>query len=110
MNRRALLAIALSAIVCSVTIAAEKHKPATHTVIMQAMVFSPATLTVAPGDTIVWVNRDPVAHTATARGDGGFDSGVIQPGRSWRYTVTNRGDRAYLCIYHPTMTGTLRVR
>jgi len=38
----------------------------THTVIMQAVAFSPPALAVRQGDLVVWVNRDPFPHTATA--------------------------------------------
>jgi plastocyanin len=33
------------------------------------LVFSPEELKVKVGDTITWINKDIVAHTATARGD-----------------------------------------
>ena len=52
-----------------------------HTVTIDGASFSPADLTVKAGDTIVWVNKDLLAHTATAKG-GAFDSKVIQPGDS----------------------------
>ena len=35
---------------------------------MQAVQFAPATLKVKRGDTVVWTNRDPFPHTATAAG------------------------------------------
>lgn len=80
-----------------------------HTVRIEAMHFQPVTLTVAPGDVVVWVNRDVVPHTATSPGESGFDSGVIAPGKSWRYEVRDTGEHEYLCVLHPTMKGTLRV-
>src|SRR5204862_476961 len=43
----------------------------THTVEIRGMEFHPAELTVAVGDTIVWINRDIVPHTATAGGGAG---------------------------------------
>ena len=58
------------------------------------MRFQPETLDVARGDTVVWVNKDLVAHTATSEA-GGFDSKVIQPEKSWKFTVTKKGEFAY---------------
>lgn len=70
--------------------------------------FSPADLSVTAGDTIVWVNKDLLAHTATAKG-GAFDSTVIQPGESWRFVAKTVGAFPYICAFHP-MTATLTVR
>ena len=43
----------------------------------------------APGDTIVWVVKDLVPHTATSKA-GGFDSKDIQADKSWRNTIHTR--------------------
>ena len=70
--------------------------------------FSPADLTVSAGDTVVWVNKDILAHTATAK-SGAFDSKVVQPGASWQFVAKKKGAFPYTCIFHP-MNGTLTVR
>jgi plastocyanin len=57
---------------------------------------------------VIWVNKDVVAHTATSQA-GHFDSGIIAPGKSWKYKVSRAGESAYTCTYHPTMKATLRV-
>ena len=57
----------------------------------------------------MWVNKDLVPHTATSEA-GGFDSQMIEAGKSWTYTVRKKGDLAYICTYHPTMKAMLRVR
>ena len=88
---------------------AAARKPATHTVTIDASRFEPETLSVAAGDTVVWVNKDLVAHTATSK-SGAFDSGLIAPGKSWKYKTKRAGNFAYTCTYHPTMNGTLRVK
>ena len=84
------------------------RKPATHTVTIDASQFSPATLTVRSGDTIVWVNKDILAHTATSTG-GGFDSNVIEAGKSWKLVVKKKGSFPYTCSFHP-MNGHIIVR
>ena len=83
-------------------------QPQTYTVVIEGMRFEPADLTVDPGDTIVWMNKDMFAHTATA--DGGFDSRTIDAGGSWRLTLQTPGDVPYICSLHPTMKAMVRVR
>lgn len=82
--------------------------PKTHTVTIDEMRFQPDVLTVSPGDTVVWVNKDLVPHTATS-GAGGFDSKELPTGKSWSYKATAKGDFAYVCTIHPTMRATLKV-
>ena len=82
-------------------------KPVTHTIVMRATAYAPLALTVKRGDTIVWVNKDPFPHTATAKGV--FDSTSIAAGASWKYQARKAGDYKYICTFHPNMVGTLRV-
>jgi len=82
---------------------------ATHTIVIADMKFTPETLTVRPGDTVVWVNKDFFPHTATAR-DGTFDSGDIPTSKSWKYTTTKKGTFLYICTLHPTMKAALMVK
>ena len=86
----------------------EPPKPRTHTVTIEGMRFEPATVTVARGDTIVWVNKDVVAHTATSA-TAGFDSKIIPPDKSWRHKAAKKGRFDYVCTYHPTMVGVVQV-
>jgi plastocyanin len=91
--------------------ATNRPQPKTHTVIMEGMVFRPDVITVTSGDTIVWVNKDIVPHSATSAA-AGFDSKAILANESWRYTVPEqKGDFDYICWFHPTtMTAKLQVR
>ena len=108
--RAAILAVAATMIVFAIGLAAgERAKPKTHTVTMENMRFQPERLTVARGDTVVWVNKDLVPHTATSKA-GGFDSQIILAAKSWKFTVRKKGDFAYVCTFHPTMTARLRVK
>jgi len=79
----------------------------THEVVIQGLLYVPETLTVRPGDVVVWTNKDPFPHTVTA--SGGFDSGSIAASKSWRFTARKAGTYPYLCTLHTTMKGTLRV-
>ena len=80
----------------------------THTVVIDGMQFQPPTLVLKRGDTVVWQNKDLVPHTATAAG--GFDSGRIESGERWSWTVPGDGRIDYVCTYHPGMKGSLTVR
>ncbi len=99
----------LTLIACAMALNAMVPQPKTHTVTIEDMRFQPEVLTVASGDTIVWVNKDLVPHTATSQA-GGFDSKAIEAGRSWRFTVSAKGDFAYVCTFHPAMTAMLHVQ
>jgi plastocyanin len=81
----------------------------THTVVMEGMKFSPATLRIQPGDTIVFKNNDLVPHTATAKQRGGFDSGLIKPGESWTFVPEFHARVPYMCTFHPMMEGRIEV-
>jgi len=103
-------ATALAVALCIVgVVASERAVSKTHTITIEGMRFQPQTLTVSRGDTIVWVNKDLVPHTATSKA-GAFDSPTIQADESWKYTAGTTGEFAYICAFHPAMTATLRVQ
>jgi plastocyanin len=79
----------------------------THVVVIEGMRFVPDTLVARRGDRIVWRNKDLVPHTATAAKV--FDSGNIASSASWTHVARDAGTFPYVCTFHPTMTGTLRV-
>ena len=81
--------------------------PRVHTIVIAKMKFGPVPSGIHAGDTIVWVNRDPVKHSATAR-DRSFNVD-LPPGKSGRTIVRRIGASAFYCIYHPGMKGTLTV-
>ena len=74
---------------------------------MENLVISPATATAKVGDTVEWVNKDILAHTATARG-GNFDV-TIPPKQTMRRILKKPGDIAYYCRFHPNMKATLTI-
>ncbi|HEX6590113.1 MAG TPA: cupredoxin family copper-binding protein [Longimicrobiales bacterium] len=80
-----------------------------HVVEMTRFAFQPFQVEVAPGDTVRWLNRELVPHTATAR-DGSWDSGGIEQGASWSWVADRRGTIDYVCAYHPSMRGRIVVR
>jgi plastocyanin len=96
-----------AALVAAPAVTAGADSARTHEVVIQGLLYVPETLTVRPGDVVVWINKDPFPHTATAAG--AFDSGPIAAGKTWRFTAKKAGTYSYLCTLHTTMKGTLRV-
>ncbi|MCB1381829.1 MAG: cupredoxin family copper-binding protein [Notoacmeibacter sp.] len=80
---------------------------ANHSVSIKGMKFSPASLTVAAGDTITFSNGDAMPHTASGPA---FDTGNIAPGSSKKVTVPAAGTHAYKCKLHPSMKGSVTAR
>jgi plastocyanin len=104
------LTIAVGLVLCIVGLTAtDRAEPKTHTVTIEGMRYQPEVLTVSRGDTIVWVNKDLVPHTATSKA-GRFDSKTIQADESWKFTAVKKGDFAYICTFHPTMKAILHVQ
>ena len=83
--------------------------PRRHVVEIREFVFHPKRIVASPGDTVVWINRDVVPHTATAS-DGTWGSQELQEGTSWEMAVGNSGVQDYFCEFHPHMQGVLEVR
>lgn len=82
-----------------------------HTVEIQGMAFHPETLTVHPGDTIEWVNKDIVPHTATSSStDVPWDTGNLAQAASGRYVAQHTGTIDYTCTLHPIMHATLVIK
>jgi plastocyanin len=85
-------------------------EPGPRAVVVEArgFAFAPNRVSAAVGDTIVWVNRDALPHTATAQ-SGAWDSGELGTEESWSFVATRAGTIDYLCAYHPTMRGRIEV-
>jgi plastocyanin len=80
---------------------------ATINITIKGFKFAPAAVTAHVGDTIVWTNEDPMAHTATAR-SGDWDL-PIPAGKSASLKVEKAGVFDYFCKIHPSMKATLTV-
>ena len=109
--RRLRLAVMMGMVLvvaAAVWLAAPAAAAKTHTVAMDGTRFVPQTIIVKQRDLVVWVNRDPFPHTATA--DGTFDSKSIPAGYSWSYVARKPGEFAYVCTLHPGMKGRLIVQ
>lgn len=74
---------------------------------IKGMQFQPSTLSVKPGDTVVFVNNDIVVHNATEEQNKTWASPPLATGESYVLVVTQSAN--YLCTIHPVMKGKLVV-
>ena len=78
--------------------------------------YEPPTVTVSPGSSVIWDNRDNALHTATSgespTPDGKFDSGLIGANQASKPVTmpTEPGDYKYFCTLHPFLVGTITVQ
>jgi plastocyanin len=72
--------------------------------------FEPTAIHIRPGETITWVNRDPVAHTVTGANRAWGSYNKLKSGKAVSYRFDQRGTYPYYCVYHLGMVGTVVVR
>jgi plastocyanin len=75
-------------------------------VTIEKLVFSPANIEATVGDTIMWVNKDIFAHTATVKD--GWEV-MIPPKKSASLTLQKAESVDYFCRFHPNMKGHVTV-
>lgn len=90
----------------ALAVCASPAPAATITVTIERLVFAPASVEAKVGDTIEWVNKDVLAHTATVKG--GWEV-TIPPKSTARITLKDAGVVDYFCRFHPNMKGRLDV-
>ncbi len=84
-------------------------QPVTVQVTLSGFAFSPATVTVPVGSTVIWTNKDSTTHTVTSDG-GVFASGNLAVGDTFSHTFNQAGTFQYHCQIHPSMTGKIIVQ
>ncbi len=109
-RRAGLLALACGASLASLAFAAaaEAGGPAGPQSTISARVYTPATITVAAGQTITWHNETIGPHTVTST-TGLFNSERIESGTSFSLRFANPGTFDYYCTVHPFMKGVVTV-
>jgi plastocyanin len=78
------------------------------TITIAGMSYQPAELTVRAGDTIEWINKDVVDHTATEKKSLLWNVSIA-PGKRAKVVMKKVGTFDYFCRYHPNMTGRIVV-
>ncbi|MCA1690423.1 MAG: hypothetical protein LC720_08380 [Actinobacteria bacterium] len=78
---------------------------------MRGLAFSPATVTVAVGQSVEWINRDAVRHNVTTLDAATIASPDLPPGGRFAYVPARAGRLRYYCTIHPsTMIAELIVK
>jgi plastocyanin len=78
--------------------------------------YEPPEVTVSPGATVIWNNKDNALHTATSGDsptpDGKFDSGIVGANQQSKPVTmpTESGEYKYFCTLHPFLQGTVIVQ
>lgn len=76
------------------------------TVVIDQMVFTPETLTISKGDTVVFINKDIFMHNAVET-DSTWYSPILSTGDIWRFAPESTTD--YYCSLHLVMKGKIVV-
>jgi plastocyanin len=90
-----------------VATATGRRAPTSYAVQIRNFAFDPSEVSVVPGDTVVFTNRDGFLHTVSDD-DRVWDSGTLTTNQSWTLVVT--GPASFHCGFHPSMRGELVVR
>lgn len=119
MLRRSVLIQALGAMIIAmvlllqgtltVTAYAQHALPAAAEVKIDNFSFGHVTVTVPPGTTVTWTNRDDIPHTVVST-DGSFKSKVLDTDEKFSFTFSKPGTYPYFCSIHPKMTGKIVVQ
>lgn len=72
--------------------------------------FSPSTLTINKGDTVVWTNKDSATHTVTSDSGNELKSGNIETSNTYSHTFNDLGTFSYHCSIHTSMHGKIIVQ
>ena len=75
-------------------------------VAMRMVAYTPAEVRIRAGQSVEWINFDPMVHTVT--GDG-WDSGLMNEGGRYTRRFDRPGRYPYRCLPHPQMTGVVIV-
>lgn len=88
------------------------NQATTATVVVRDFEFSPATVQIPAGGTVVWRFEGPSAHSSTSDPNSAvsWDSGLLSAGQSFSRRFDTAGSFPYHCTPHSFMRGTVTVR
>jgi len=90
-------------------VAAQAQAETGPAVAVEKFTFAPQEITVTPGTTVTWTNKDETPHTVSAS-DKSYVSKAMDTQDTFTHTFVSEGDFSYFCTLHPFMTGTVHVR
>jgi plastocyanin len=82
---------------------------APNTVTIDNFFFTPGTVTVKPGTTVTWTNKDDIPHGIASANNAFKKSAALDTDESYSFTFTTPGTYQYFCYLHPKMVGTIVV-
>ncbi len=107
--RLTILFTALASAPCLADDANSASAGAVATVSMDHNTFTPGEITVVPGTTVTWVNKENMPHTVVDTNKG-FRSKTLAKDASFSFTFATAGEYDYLCSIHPNMKGKVIVK
>ena len=102
-----LIATALAVLTAFAPGVSVSAQAATIQISVENLEFSPSEVSAKVGDTVEWVNKDVLAHTATAQ-NGDWDV-MLPPKKSGTVVLKKAGTVDYYCRFHPNMKAKLTV-
>ena len=80
-----------------------------NTIVLKDFHFSPMSLAVPAGATVIWKNLDGEPHTVVSD-TGLFRSGGLDQNDSFTFKFDKPGTYKFICSIHPQMLGTIVVK
>lgn len=85
----------------------DNSEPVTHIIVIEQMKFVPEQITVSPGDSVKWINRDEIIHDIAEKENNLWRSEQLEKGESHAIRVDT--DTDYYCTLHPVMQGRIYI-
>lgn len=79
-------------------------------VFLERFHFSPQTLSVPVGTTVIWINRDSVPKIVLSNEQPLEMPPILRAGQAFSRTFSTAGTYSYFCSVHPGVTGKIVVR
>ena len=106
--RRILLPLIALLVFACVASAASGERTVSKTVSITATGFTPDQVTIRPGDTVTWTNKDTTAHEIVSD-TGIFKSNRLQPGESFSYRFDVESSYSYHDAMKASESGVVNV-
>jgi plastocyanin len=107
---RALAVLSMAALGWGATGApVQAGSPSAPQILIKDFMFSPMSLTVKAGSTVIWANKDDEPHTVVSD-IGMVRSGAVNTDETFAFRFDKPGTYRFTCLIHPRMVGTIVVQ